>query len=46
MHRFVEDLVKGSSTTPTFDDGAVCQEILDAVEDSAHRGSWSRIPLD
>jgi predicted dehydrogenase len=46
MHHFVEDIARGTSRTPTFDDGAVCQEILDAVEESARSRSWTSVPLD
>lgn len=46
MHLFVEDVLNGTSTTPTFEDGVACQEVLDAVEESARIGGWVRVPLD
>lgn len=46
MEQFVADVARGTSTTPTFDDGVACQEVLDAVEESARRGGWVRVPLD
>jgi predicted dehydrogenase len=46
MHAFVEDLARGTSRCPTFDDGAECQEVLDAVEESADTREWVRVPLD
>jgi predicted dehydrogenase len=46
MQLFVSDLVHGQTSTATFDDGAACQEILDAVESAAQTGTWARVPLD
>ena len=46
MHHFVEDIALGTSRTPTFDDGARCQEVLDAVVESAQARSWRSVPLD
>jgi predicted dehydrogenase len=46
MHHFVEDIARGTSRTPTFDDGARCQEVLDAVVESARSRSWRNVPLD
>jgi predicted dehydrogenase len=46
MEQFVEDLAKGLARTATFDDGAACQEVLDAVETSANEGTWASVPLD
>jgi len=45
MQQFVEDVVNGISTTATFDDGAACQEVLDAVEEADRTGGWVSIPL-
>lgn len=46
MREFVEDLARGSRRTATFADGAICQEVLDAVELSAERGTWVKVPCD
>lgn len=46
MQQFVEDIGRGTRRTATFEDGVVCQEILDGIERSAERGSWVRVPLD
>ncbi len=46
MQLFVDDILNGTTTTPTFEDGAACQEVLDAVEESARVGGWVRVPLD
>ena len=46
MQQFVEDVALGNSSTATFDDGAACQEVLDAVEESARLGTRVRLPLD
>lgn len=46
MQRFVEDIARGTQTVPTFEDGAACQEILDAIEQSAEEGRWVRLPLE
>lgn len=46
MQTFVEDIALGTTTSATFDDGAACQEVLDAIELSATRGSWVRLPLE
>ncbi len=46
MEQFVADVAHGTSRTATFDDGAACQEVLDAVEVSAQTGGWVRLPLD
>ena len=34
------------TTTATFEDGAICQEILDAAELSAQTGRWQGVPVD
>ena len=46
MQRFAEDVATGMTTTATFDDGAACQEILDAVEASASSRGWIKVPLE
>ncbi|HLZ09939.1 MAG TPA: Gfo/Idh/MocA family oxidoreductase [Chloroflexota bacterium] len=46
MHDFVADLARGTAKCPTFDDGAVCQEVLDAVEESARRRTWVKVPVE
>ena len=46
MEQFVEDVATGLSRTATFADGAACQEILDAIEESARTGTWADVPLD
>jgi predicted dehydrogenase len=46
MQTFVEDLVKHTDTTATFEDGSICQEILDAAEISAETGRWVSVPVD
>jgi len=45
MQHFVADVAKGTASTATFDDGAACQEVLDAVETSAASGGWITLPL-
>lgn len=40
MQQFVEDIVTDDARTATFDDGVACQQILDAVEQSAASGGW------
>jgi predicted dehydrogenase len=46
MQDFVVDILDGTATTATFEDGAISQEILDAVELSAETGGWVKVPLD
>ncbi|HEX5414357.1 MAG TPA: Gfo/Idh/MocA family oxidoreductase [Chloroflexota bacterium] len=46
MQTFVEDLAKGTSTSATFDDGVACQEVLDAIEESAISKSWIKLPME
>lgn len=46
MQQFVDDVARGRSTTANFEDGAACQEVLDAVEESARVGGWVRVPMD
>jgi predicted dehydrogenase len=45
MQQFVEDITRGRPSTATFEDGLACQEVLDAVEESARSGGWVKIPL-
>lgn len=45
MQLFAQDIAQGTQTTPTFEDGAVCQEIIDAIELSTREGCWARLPL-
>jgi predicted dehydrogenase len=46
MQLFAEDIRRGTTSTPTFEDGAAAQEVLDAVEISATNRGWERIPVD
>jgi predicted dehydrogenase len=44
MQLFVRDIVQGTTTTPTFADGAAAQEVLDAIEMGHANRGWSSIP--
>lgn len=46
MRLFAEDILQGTTSTPTFEDGAAAQEILDAIEESARTRCWTTLPLD
>lgn len=46
MLQFVEDLTRGTTSVATFDDGAACQEVIDAVEQSAVARGWSKVPIE
>jgi predicted dehydrogenase len=46
MQLFAEDILRGTSTTATFEDGLATQEILDAVEVSAQTKGWAPVPLE
>jgi predicted dehydrogenase len=43
---FAEDILQGTTSTPTFEDGLAAQEVLDAVEWSAQTKGWAPIPLE
>ncbi|MBX6772002.1 MAG: Gfo/Idh/MocA family oxidoreductase [Chloroflexi bacterium] len=45
MQQFVDDIVRGTCTTATFEDGLASQEVIDAVVESAQTGGWVRLPL-
>jgi predicted dehydrogenase len=40
---FLNDIVNGTTTAPTIDDGMACQRVLEAVEQSAIAGCWTQI---
>jgi predicted dehydrogenase len=40
---FLNDIVTGTTTAPTIDDGVACQRVLEAVERSANAGRWVKI---
>jgi predicted dehydrogenase len=46
MQLFAEDIRRGTTSTPTFEDGLAAQEVLDAVEASAQAKGWATVPLD
>jgi predicted dehydrogenase len=44
MTDFVDAIRAGTRMTPDFADGLRCQEVLDAVEQSAREGGWVEVP--
>jgi len=40
---FLGDIVNGTTTAPTVEDGVACQRVLEAVERSAGSRQWVRI---
>ena len=43
VKRFLAGIRKGESPSPSFEDGARAQEVLDAVTQSIARGTWVRV---
>ena len=40
---FLGDIVNGTTTAPTVEDGVACQRVLAAVEQSASNGQWTQV---